>query len=128
LKEQDINFNMEDAVEKMGAFVSKTVSFTRPFGKMAKKMDGKDPEKQKERSLDFCQKKLRGIWDHTFLKPVFGEKANVLSDEEINTYILGTFITGHSKEFRTKLIPAYKNIIKELSDTIEKKSIGEKNA
>ena len=107
--------DMQIGIGLLEKFAKQTSSLTRKFGKMASKMNGKKPEEQKEKSLAFAQKYLRGIWDNAFMKEFFSEDeiAN-FSNDEINTYIIGVFIASHSKELERVIVKTYETTIEEM--------------
>lgn len=108
--ENEIVYDIDEGLSFIKDFIKRTSSKAKPFYKLSKKMNGKEPEKQKKETFKFCKEELLNQWMFSFGNKFYKNmELNFIEIDDLYTYILGFFILGNSekkemKEKRDELI------------------------
>ncbi len=99
LKLRELTDKEKEIVSYFKNFIKKTIRYTKPFKKIAKKMNGNKPNKQKKIIENFVNENLRKHWDEEIVNTIL-PNFTLLSKEEQYTYIAGAFIIANSQRFK----------------------------
>jgi len=96
-------FSLKDLISsQMAEFEVKTQPLAKKFAKFAKKMNGKNPQEQKSKVVDFVKKNVYYFWEKYIEKqiPFLKDSNNILPEDVYYTYVFGFFVTLHSKKLK----------------------------
>lgn len=114
--ENKIVYDIDNGVECVKNFIRKTVPLSKDFKKLVKKQEGRSEKDQKKLVFDFVNKNLKNTFNYEVSRNFFvNDELNFLNEEVLNTYIFGTFVTGHSKKLEENHDKIYARILLEMS-------------
>ena len=117
--------DLDEGVEYLMNFNSKSVSLAKKFKKMTAKFNGSNPSAQKKKAKKFAIDNLYATFESEFLIKFYPNKEyEVLDKDVIATYILGCFIEGNAtvkdidvdKQFKLLVIELTNNIYRGLAE------------
>jgi len=89
--------NLDDAVLFGKKFAEHTVSHAKKFKKLAKKMNGKNPDAQKAKVHSWAKSNIFGIFEYDYLKKLFPDDGYLsIPEEDLLTIAVGLFIPAHA--------------------------------
>ena len=110
--------NLKEIISSnMAEFEGRTQPLAKKFAKFTKKMNGKDPQEQKEKVISFVEKNVYYFWKKYIENNIsfLEESKDVLPKDIYYTYIFGFFVTLHSKALkRQEKINVMANALAEL--------------
>jgi len=94
----------EEIYKRVLNFIKKTTFLNKDFKKVSKKVKTMDKSGSQKYLRKWARKNLLPIWEKEVAPLWVGQGGlKYLTESELMTYILGLYVSGHSKEVQSKL-------------------------
>lgn len=118
VKEGEIAYDIAAGVDAIKEYIKKTISHRKAFRKIAKKMDGANPNQQMKLNYKFSKENLMRIFKLELEKEFFKrDELSFIPEEKLHAYILGSFIAAGSQDkgLKNNLEKIYVRILVEIT-------------